>query len=109
MTDREARIAKNESITREINEGIEESMASMSPEGYVRMLCECGRSGCERVLAISLAEYEEARRDGDRFVIVKEHLIPDVEDIVEEKDRFVVVRKREGTPAAVAEATDPRD
>ena len=109
MTDREARIAKNESIAREINEGIGEAMAESSPEGYLRMLCECGRTDCERLIAISLAEYEEARQDPRRFVIVQEHLIPDVEDIVEEKDRFVVVQKREGTPASVAETNDPRD
>jgi hypothetical protein len=109
VSDREARIAKNETIARDINEGIEASMSERSPEGYVRMLCECGRVECERMIALTLAEYEDARRDGRRFVIVKEHLIPDVEDIVEDKNRFVVVRKREGTPAAVAEATDPRD
>jgi hypothetical protein len=109
VTDREARIAKNETIARDINEGIEESMSARSPEGYVRMLCECGRVGCERMIALSLAEYEEARRDGGRFVIVKEHLFPDVEEIVRETDRFVVVQKRDGTPEQVAEATDPRD
>jgi hypothetical protein len=109
VTDREARIAKNEAVAREINEGIAEAMEVMSPEGYVRMLCECGRLDCERVIAISVVEYEEARRDGRRFVIVKEHVIPDVEDIVQETSRFVVVQKREGTPAEVAEATDPRD
>ena len=109
MTDREARVAKNEAVAREINEGIEEAMAAVSHEGYARMLCECGQADCERVIAISVAEYEEARRDARRFVIVKEHLIPDVERIVDETGRFVVVQKREGTPAEVAEATDPRD
>ena len=108
MTGREERIAKNESVAREINEGIEESMASVSPEGYVRMLCECGRADCERVVAISLAEYEEARRDARRYVVVEEHVIPDVETVVEDYGRYVVVQKREGTPAEVAEATDPR-
>jgi hypothetical protein len=34
--------------------------------------------------------------------------VPDVEVIVEETDRFVVVRKREGTPAEIAEEEDPR-
>ena len=109
MTDREARIAKNETIAREINEGIEESMSARSPGGYIRMLCECGRAECERMIAVSLAEYEDARHDGRRFVIVKEHLIPEVEVIVHETDRFVVVEKRDGTPKQVAEATDPRD
>ena len=109
MTDREARITKNEAIARDINEGIEEAMASVSPEGYVRMLCECGQRECERKVAISVAEYERERSDPRRFVVVKEHVIPDVEDVVADAERYVVVQKREGTPAEVAEELDPRD
>ena len=109
MTDREERIAKNETITREINEGIEDALASLSDEGYVRMMCECGRSDCELLIAITVAEYEEARRDPRRFVVVKDHVILEVERLVVETERFVVVEKLEGTPAEVAEAEDPRD
>jgi hypothetical protein len=109
VTDREARIAKNEAISRDINEGIEGSMSQASPDGYVRLLCECGRSDCERLIAISVAEYEEARDDPKRFVVAAEHVIPDVERVVAETERFVVVEKRDGEPADVAESTDPRD
>jgi hypothetical protein len=109
VTDREARIAKNEAIARDINEGIEEAMASMSPEGYTRMICECGRIECERKVAITVDEYERTRSDPRRFVVVKEHVIPDVEDVVDDTGRYVVVEKREGTPAEVAESLDPRD
>lgn len=109
MTDRESRIAKNEAISREINEGIEEAMASVSPEGYVRMVCECGRPECELLIAITVAEYEDARRDARRFVVTNDHVIPDVERVVTQTERYTVVEKREGTPAAVAEMSDPRD
>jgi hypothetical protein len=109
MTDREARIAKNEAVAREINEGIEAAMASISPEGYVRMVCECGKPDCEQVIAITVSEYEDARRDARRFVVVKEHVIPDVERVVSETERYAVVEKREGTPAEIAEGSDPRD
>jgi hypothetical protein len=109
VTDREARIAKNEAISREINEGIEEAMSSLSPDGYARMVCECGLSDCERLIAISVSEYEDARRDALRFVVAKDHVIPDVERVVAETERYTLVEKREGTPAEVAEATDPRD
>lgn len=109
MTDREERIAKNEAIARDINERIEEAMASLSPEGYTRMLCECGQLDCERKVAITVEEYERTRADPRRFVVVKEHVIPDVEDVVDDTGRFVVVQKREGTPADVAESLDPRD
>jgi hypothetical protein len=109
MTDRETRIAKNEAISREINEGIEEAMASVSPEGHVRMVCECGKPDCELLIAISVSEYEDARRDARRFVVVKDHVIPDVERVVSETERYAVVEKREGTPAEIAEGSDPRD
>ena len=36
------------------------------------------------------------------------HLIPDVEQVVSDGDRFLVVTKREGTPAEVAIQEDPR-
>jgi hypothetical protein len=109
MTEREVRIAKNEAIVREINEGIEEAMASVSPEGHVRMVCECGKPDCELLIAISVSEYEDARRDARRFVVVKDHVIPDVERVVSETERYAVVEKREGTPAEIAEGSDPRD
>ena len=109
MTDREARIAKNEAIARDINEGIEEAIASVDPDGYTRMICECGRLECDRKVAISVAEFEETRSDPRRFVVVKEHVMPDVEDVVSDTGRYVVVQKREGTPAEVAEELDPRD
>jgi hypothetical protein len=109
MTDREARIAKNEAIDREINEGIEEALASLSPEGHVRMVCECGVVDCELLIAITVPEYGDARRDARRFIVVKDHVIPDVERVISETDRYAVVEKREGTPAGIAEGSDPRD
>jgi hypothetical protein len=108
MTDREARITKNEAIAREINEGIEEAMASVSPEGHVRMVCECGLPDCELLIAITVSEYEDARRDARRFVVVKDHVIADVERIVAETERYAVVEKREGTPAKIAGGSNPR-
>jgi hypothetical protein len=110
MTTREARIAKNEAIVREINEGIEEANASRTtPEGDAPVMCECGNLDCELLIAITVSEYEDVRQNGRRFVVVKDHVIPDVERVVAETDRFTVVEKREGTPAEVAEALNPRD
>ena len=109
MTDRQARIAKNEAIVREINEGIEEAKASRTPEGDAPVMCECGNLDCELLITITVSEYEDVRQNGRRFVVVKDHVIPDVERVVAETERFTVVEKREGTSAEVAEASDPRD
>lgn len=108
MSEREERVAKNESVTREINEGIEEAKAAVSAEGHVRMLCECGRADCDVLVAITLGEYEQVRSDPRTFVVAKDHVLPDVEILVSQTDRFSVVQKREGTPAEVAESLDPR-
>jgi hypothetical protein len=109
MPDREARIAKNEAIIREINEGIEEAKASRTPEGDAPVMCECGNLDCELLITITVSEYEDVRQNPLRFIVVKDHVIPDVERVVAETERFTVVEKVKGTSAEVAEASNPRD
>jgi hypothetical protein len=107
MTEREERVAKNEATSRELNEGIEQAHAG-SPIDYFRIVCECGDLACERVIAISIPEYEAIRSDPLLFAVVPTHIMPDVEDLVRTTDRFSVVRKHEGVPAEIAEREDPR-
>jgi hypothetical protein len=107
MSEREARIARNEAFSREINEGIEDARPT-TPGGYLRMVCECGRPDCSSLIAISIQEYEAVRADPRSFVVHHSHVSPDVEDVVRTTERFVVVRKREGTPATIAQEEDPR-
>src|SRR5919197_1313452 len=108
MSSREERVARNEATTREINEDIERAHQGASPPDHVRILCECGREDCDRVLAVTLAEYESLRADPRRFAVAHGHVIADLEQVVTETDRFAVVAKREGTPAEVAVEEAPR-
>jgi hypothetical protein len=108
MTGREERVARNEAASREINERLEEAHEGAPAERYMRMLCECGRESCDRLIAITLPEYERLRSDSRRFAVMRDHVIEDVESVVDETDRFVVVAKREGTAAEVASEEDPR-
>ena len=108
MSSREERVARNESTTREINEQIEQAHEAAPVEGPVRVLCECGREECDRLIAMTLAEYESVRADPRRFAVVRDHVLAEVEQVVAETDRYTVVAKREGTPAAVAVQEDPR-
>jgi hypothetical protein len=70
--------------------------------------CECALKSCDRLIEITTAEYREVRSEATQFAIVPEHLIGDIERIVFENDRFVVVAKRSSTPADVVTETDPR-
>ena len=108
MSFRQERVARNEASAREINERIEESYDSHGLDTYINMVCECGLADCDVFLPVTKSEYEDLRSDPRRFVIVREHLAADVEDVVSETDRYVVVQKREGIPAEIAEQTDPR-
>ncbi len=72
------------------------------------VLCECGTEECDVFLKVTKAEYEEVRSDARQFMIIGEHLNPDVDEIVSKGDRFTVVAKREGKPAEIARRTDPR-
>jgi hypothetical protein len=99
---------RSELSARDINEDIERSHDEAGREGYVRVVCECADVDCDRVLAVTRAEYEAVRRDARRFVLAKEHVRPGIESVVAETERFVVVEKDEGTPGEVAEEHDPR-
>ena len=108
MAYREERIAKNEATSRVINEGIEAAFESDPQDTFTIIICECGLEQCDRTIRITKDEYERVRSDPRQFVIFRDHLIPDMEDVLIEGDRFLVVAKREGTPAEVAIQEDPR-
>jgi hypothetical protein len=105
---REERIAKNEAVAREFNERIDQSHESLPDSSFMHIVCECGYKRCDEIIAVMKDEYERIRNDARQFCVVRGHVIRDVEAIVEENDRFVLVAKREGTPAEVAIRTDPR-
>jgi hypothetical protein len=108
VSSREERVARNESTTRQINEQIEQAHQAAPSQGHVRVLCECGQQECDRLIAMTLAEYEAVRADPRQFVVTHNHVLAEVEQVVSETDRYRVVAKREGTPAAVAVEEDPR-
>ena len=108
MAGREDRVARNEATSREINERIEQGHQGTAPADHVRMVCECGLEDCDRLVAISIAEYEQVRSDPRQFAVVRDHMTEELERVVFETERFVVVAKREGTPASVATEEDPR-
>ena len=102
---REARIAANEGLFRELNEQIEWLSGD---ERRLTIVCECGTLDCDERLTVSAVTYEDVRSDGTLFVIVPGHEFIDVEEIVHRAEAYAVVRKRPGLPAAIAKQTDPR-
>jgi hypothetical protein len=92
---RHERIAKNEVVMRAANREIQhaEEEVGNGSQGRFEVLCECGRDDCDGMLSLTLAEYEEIHRQPDRFVVLPGHNTPDIENVLEERDGYLVVEK----------------
>ena len=99
------RVAMNEATFRKINEGVD---ARPDSSGLLTFVCECGRLGCNKLVQLTRAEYEAVRSNPRRFAILDGHEIPEVEEVVERHDRFLVVEKSDDPEAEIVEHTDPR-
>jgi hypothetical protein len=104
---REARLAKNESLFREVNERIAEAARRTLVLPDAEFLCECGRPECLDRVLVPLDEYEAVRSHADRFVLAVGHDQPEVDRVLGAAQAYVVVEKT-GEAAAVAEQLDPR-
>src|ERR671911_1069277 len=100
MDERLERQARNEALVREVNERINTLDRSAAGSGAVEgadtfgFHCECGRDGgCPEMVWMTLDEYEVVRAQDDRFVVVPGHETDDLERVVEENERFVIVDK----------------
>jgi hypothetical protein len=109
MDERTERIGLNEALFREVNErvkGINDRFAD-APE-TAQFVCECGLETCAERIELPLQTYEELRSNPTHFAVRPGHELPDVETVVERHDEYVVVEKKAGDAALVAESTDPR-
>ena len=107
--ERRRRIGLNEAVFREVNERIEDVAESFQARDMLlTLVCECGDPTCVQQITLRRAEYEEVRAEPTHFAVYPGHEIPEVEDVVEKRDGYDIIRKREGQPAEVAEETDPR-
>jgi hypothetical protein len=96
--------AKNQALIRDVNERIERlAGAAWRPE----FLCECADSECIETLELSLGEYEAIRSSSVRFPLKPGHDRPEVEHVVEENERYIVVEKV-GEAAEIVRELDSR-
>jgi len=102
----EVRIAKTESLFRDVNERLAESAPAEAKE--TSFVCECGDPECTERVEAPHEEYEDVRADGTRFLLVPGHEDERVEKVVERRRRYNVVRKVNDVVAAWARKLDPR-
>src|SRR5687768_2056552 len=100
MDERRSRQARNEAFLRDVNERVatldrnaQAGWAQGSDERF-EFQCECGRSPtCAGRVELTLEEYDEVRKQSDRFLVLPGHEDSVIERVVRRSDRYVVVDK----------------
>ncbi|HUP32927.1 MAG TPA: hypothetical protein VM184_07830 [Gaiellaceae bacterium] len=109
MNAREQRLAENELIFREVNERVRAIATAHGADEHVyEFYCECSNADCTFHIEATLADYESVRARPTRFLVSPAHALPEIERVVDRRERWWVVEKI-GEAAELAEERDPRD
>ena len=101
------RLAAGEAAFRAINEAIERGQWPGEGSTQVGFRCECAELGCASLLGLTVGDYERVRTSARRFVVAPGHERLEIETVVERRDGYLVVEKRDQA-ARVAQDTNPR-
>jgi hypothetical protein len=89
-----ARLAQNEDLFRQVNERIDELAANHGDDSHVyEFFCECSDVACLERVRLSLSEYAHVREDPTRFVVVKGHVLEEIEHVIEPAEDHVLIEK----------------
>jgi hypothetical protein len=108
VSEQEVRIARTESLFRDVNERIAESAGRFDAE-RAEFVCECGDQACTERVDASLDEYEEVREDAARFLLRPGHEDTRIERVVERRGkRLAVVEKVNEVVVRTVRRLNPR-
>jgi hypothetical protein len=106
---REASLAKNEELFRNVNERIETlSQTVAEVDSMTEYLCECDRPDCYHRVKATRSEYEAVRAESTHFILLPGHEDSRVELVVLSNERFLIVEKQ-GAAGQEADESDPRE
>jgi len=101
------RIAKTESLFRNVNEGIKEASDRLETDA-ARFVCECGDPNCADRLDVPLDEYESVREHATRFVVSPGHVKGPVETVVKRTRGYSVIEKVDRVVKRIVKRLNPR-
>jgi hypothetical protein len=108
MTTEVNRIARTESLFRDVNERIAEVAERLDTDD-AQFVCECADAACDKRLETSLDEYALVREDGARFLVAPGHEEPEYEHVLMRRgDRQVIAKSKDPRLARAARELDPR-
>ena len=112
MSESLERLARNQTLFREVNERIEYLAEVNERIGYhaegaaSEFVCECSNPECIETIELNLKAYERVRSNPTWFLIKRDHDIPQIERVISQDDGYAVVEKL--ILEEYMEVTDPR-
>jgi hypothetical protein len=101
------KIARTESLFREVNERIAESAEGFAAD-ETKFVCECADAQCTKRVDATLEEYERVRENGARFLIANGHEDERAEAVVIADGDRAVVEKQHPLVEPLVRKLDPR-
>jgi hypothetical protein len=98
----------NEHLSQVYNQFVARADSGKKVSELFELFCECGQqTPCGERVKVSAVTYERVRADPTTFILSPGHEAPDVEEMIEHGDGFLVARNF-GRAAEIARAADPR-
>jgi hypothetical protein len=80
--------------TEQFFRGINEVIARKTPPNGGRFLCECANSHCNTTFEMDAQDLMLLHVQPGAYVVLAGHDLPDLEDVVERRDGYAIVRSR---------------
>ena len=93
--ERQLRAAQNQMLFRSVNDQIMEAGEKLGDSrGEVDFACECADDTCVEKIRLSPHQFLGIESEANRFIVLRGHELPEVEDVIAERDGFLIVSKR---------------
>jgi hypothetical protein len=91
----ERRLKENEVIFQQANKGVADFVMEDGgdDETLIGFYCECSNIDCRERILLNASDYRRYHKDQRHFIALKGHEMPNIENVVDEHDNFVIVRK----------------
>jgi hypothetical protein len=93
--ERQLRAAQNQMVFRSVNDQIMEAGEKLGDSTEeLDFACECADDLCVEKIRLSPHRFLGVESETNRFIVLRGHEVPEVEDVIAERDGFLIVSKR---------------
>jgi hypothetical protein len=98
--ERELRVAQNQRLFRSVDDRILELGGKLDGSALQELdfACECADTTCVDKIQLTAMDFGEI--DENQFIVLRGHEVPEVEDVIAEREGFLIISKRGAVPSS---------